>query len=54
MTVMPPLEPLVCIVCVAMVDATSDEAEGWVLVQRSVDDGDVHDDQQWLCPLHAD
>lgn len=47
------LDPLVCIVCVKRVDATSDEAEGWVLVQHSVDEGDDHDDAQWYCPEHA-
>lgn len=54
MTVMPPLEPLVCIVCVARVEATSDEADGWVLVHHSVDEGDEHDDSQWKCPQHAE
>jgi hypothetical protein len=44
---------MVCIVCVAMVDPMSDEAEGWVLVENRVEDGDDHDDAQWKCPEHA-
>ncbi len=47
------LDLLTCMVCVTRVDATSDEAEGWVLVKRSVDEGDDHDDAQWYCPEHA-
>ncbi|MFP5364348.1 MAG: hypothetical protein ACLGI5_16635 [Thermoleophilia bacterium] len=44
------LEPLLCIVCVRREDPMSDEADGWVLVPRSVDQGDEHDDSQWKCP----
>ena len=51
--VMNDLERLVCIVCVAQVDATSDEAEGWVLVPHSVEQGDEHDDDQWKCATCA-
>lgn len=47
------LEPLVCIECLRRVDPVSDEAEGWVLVPHSVDEGDDHDDSQWKCPEHA-
>jgi hypothetical protein len=48
---MPDLEPLVCIGCGRHdVDPTSDEADGWVLVENSVFDGDEHDDRQWKCP----
>lgn len=47
------LDPLVCIGCVAQVDAVSDEAEGWVLVPHSIADGDEHDDSQWKCPACA-
>jgi len=46
---MPDLEPLTCIVCVRRVDATSYEAEGWRLVERSVDRGDRSDDTVWMC-----
>jgi len=46
---MPTLPPLVCIVCVAIVDdPMSDEAEGWLLVQHP-----EHDDLVWKCPRHA-
>jgi len=44
-----PLPPLVCIVCMKMVDATSQEAEGWKLERP---DGE-HDDAQWKCPKHS-
>jgi hypothetical protein len=47
---MPDLELLVCVGCVARVDATSPEADGWVLVERSVLAGDRSDDKQWVCP----
>ena len=47
---MPDLEPLVCIRCVAQVDPTSEGAEGWILVQRSVYAGDRSDDNVWVCP----
>ncbi len=53
MSDMADLEPLVCIVCVRRVDVMSDEAEGWVLVQHSVDEGDEHDDAQWKCAACA-
>jgi hypothetical protein len=43
-------ELLTCIRCVARVDATSDEAEGWVLVPHFADQDDEHDDKQWVCP----
>jgi hypothetical protein len=46
---MPPIPPLVCIVCVEIVeDPMSDEAEGWVLCSHS-----EHDDLVWRCPAHA-
>ncbi len=48
------LEPLVCISCVEMVDATDEAADGWVLVPHSVKEGDEHDDSQWKCPACAD
>jgi hypothetical protein len=44
------LEPLICVGCVRVVDPMSDDAQGWVLVTHSVDDGDEHDDTQWKCP----
>jgi hypothetical protein len=47
---MPDLEPLTCIVCVRRVEPTSEDADGWVLVPHSVDEGDEHDDSQWKCP----
>jgi len=53
MTVMPPLELLTCIVCVARVHPASDEAKGWVYVQNRVDEGDENDDAQWRCPAHV-
>lgn len=53
MTHLGPVEPLVCVVCVAGVEATSDAAEGWVLVHHSTADDDDQDDSQWKCPLHA-
>jgi hypothetical protein len=45
------LPELVCIRCVARVDATSDKADGWVLVERSVQDGDDSDDRVWVCRM---
>ncbi len=48
------LEPLVCIGCVKMVDATDEAADGWRLVPRSIDEGDEHDDSQWKCAVCAD
>jgi hypothetical protein len=50
MTEMPDLEPLVCVDCVAQVDATSPEAAGWVMVERSVLAGYRSDDKTWVCP----
>jgi hypothetical protein len=47
------LEPLVCIRCVARVDPTSEQAEGWVMVPRSVYDGARSDDTVWVCPADA-
>jgi hypothetical protein len=44
------LEPLTCIECVRREDPMSDEADGWVLVRRSIAEGDDHDDDQWKCP----
>jgi hypothetical protein len=51
MTETPDLELLVCVGCVARVDATSDDAEGWVLVERSVLADYPSDDRHWCCPL---
>lgn len=47
---MPALEALVCIVCVAMARPGSNEGEGWLLVPHRTEDGDEHDDPQWVCP----
>jgi len=45
------LDRLTCIQCVKHVQVH--DAEGWVLVQRSVDEGDPSDDAVWKCPDHA-
>jgi hypothetical protein len=47
---MPDLEPLVCIRCVDQVDPTSEDAEGWILVERNVMNGDPTDDKTWVYP----
>jgi hypothetical protein len=39
---------LTCIECVKRVQVR--DAEGWVLVQRSVDEGDPSDDAVFKCP----
>jgi hypothetical protein len=46
---MPDLELLTCVGCVARVDATSEDADGWVLVERSVLAGERSDDKMWCC-----
>jgi hypothetical protein len=42
------LDWLTCIECVRRVQVR--DAEGWVLVERSVEDGDPWDDAVWKCP----
>jgi hypothetical protein len=51
MTEMPDLELLVCVRCIKRVDATCDDAAGWILVERSVLAGDPDDDRVWVCPM---
>ncbi len=42
------LDWLTCIECVKR--ARVRDADGWVLVERSVEDGDPSDDPVWKCP----
>jgi hypothetical protein len=49
----PDLELLTCCRCVRRVNPTSDAAEGWVMVLRSVDRGDRSDDTVWCCAACA-
>ena len=42
------LDWLTCIDCVERMQVR--DAEGWVLVERSVDEGDPSDDGVWKCP----